>query len=57
MYFDRNIYLSEKISMAKKVRAIICRTATKDESYFSSIKQGVDSVERERISKAISKKI
>ena len=28
MYFDRNIDLSEKISMAKKVQAIIRRTAT-----------------------------
>ena len=36
MYFDRNIDLSEKISMAKKkVQAIIRRTATKDKTYFS----------------------
>ena len=37
MYIDRNIELSEKISMAKiKVQAIIRRTATKDKTYFSS---------------------
>ena len=37
MYFDRNIDLSEKISMAKKVQAIICRTATKDKTFFNIV--------------------
>ena len=39
MYFDRNIDLSEKISMAKKVQAIIRHTATKDKTYFSNNKE------------------
>ena len=37
MYFDRNIDLSEKISMAKKVCTIIRRTAFTGGKYFRDL--------------------